>query len=295
MTTAPPVMSRFMLTIASAGLIDRPPVSKVMPLPTSTTWRCLAALALPGCSRARISRGGVAEAWPTPRMPPKPLGLEPLSSHTVSARPVSSASATAWSASQGGFLTLEGTVARHPRPPAGAADRDRTVQRPARPVVGDAGEHDPAQPAGAPVALGAPGGSANDPSIAPTTNASRPSVGRQRRDRRRDRVAVAGGPGQRRAGAAEVVRAAARRPRPAAPSGARHSRGRPAAPGPTVTSPALPVAVVSSRTPSRSMPELVADLGGAGAEQHGVAVGVTGRTGTATASTPTDGVRAQAR
>ena len=36
-TTAPPVMSRFMLTIASPGLIDRPPVSKVMPLPTSTT------------------------------------------------------------------------------------------------------------------------------------------------------------------------------------------------------------------------------------------------------------------
>jgi hypothetical protein len=37
MTTAPPVMSRFMLTIDSPGLIDSPPESKVMPLPTSTT------------------------------------------------------------------------------------------------------------------------------------------------------------------------------------------------------------------------------------------------------------------
>jgi hypothetical protein len=37
MTTAPPVMSRFMLIIASPGLIERPPVSKVIPLPTRTT------------------------------------------------------------------------------------------------------------------------------------------------------------------------------------------------------------------------------------------------------------------
>ena len=37
MTTAPPVMSRFMFTIDSPGLMDSPPVSKVMPLPTITT------------------------------------------------------------------------------------------------------------------------------------------------------------------------------------------------------------------------------------------------------------------
>ena len=37
MTTPPPVMSRFMVVIESAGLMDRPPESKVMPLPTSTT------------------------------------------------------------------------------------------------------------------------------------------------------------------------------------------------------------------------------------------------------------------
>ena len=37
MTTAPPLMSRFMVRMPSAGLMDRPPVSNVMPLPTSTT------------------------------------------------------------------------------------------------------------------------------------------------------------------------------------------------------------------------------------------------------------------
>ena len=64
-TTAPPVMSRFMLTIASPGLIDRPPVSKVMPLPTSTTVRRLAAGLRRACSRAGSAAAGVAEAWPT--------------------------------------------------------------------------------------------------------------------------------------------------------------------------------------------------------------------------------------
>ena len=39
MTVAPPDMSVFIAIMPSLGLIDRPPVSKVMPLPTSTTWR----------------------------------------------------------------------------------------------------------------------------------------------------------------------------------------------------------------------------------------------------------------
>ena len=38
-TTAAPVMSRFIATIDWPGLIESPPLSKVMPLPTSTTWR----------------------------------------------------------------------------------------------------------------------------------------------------------------------------------------------------------------------------------------------------------------
>ena len=35
-TAAPPLMSRFMVSMLSLGLMSRPPVSKVMPLPTST-------------------------------------------------------------------------------------------------------------------------------------------------------------------------------------------------------------------------------------------------------------------
>ena len=42
-TTAPPVMSRFIVDIASPGLIESPPVSKVMPLPTRTTRGALRA------------------------------------------------------------------------------------------------------------------------------------------------------------------------------------------------------------------------------------------------------------
>ncbi len=34
-TAAPPAMSSFICSIFSAGLIEMPPVSKVMPLPTS--------------------------------------------------------------------------------------------------------------------------------------------------------------------------------------------------------------------------------------------------------------------
>jgi hypothetical protein len=40
-TTPAPVMSRFISIMLSRGLIDRPPVSKVMPLPTRTTCGAL--------------------------------------------------------------------------------------------------------------------------------------------------------------------------------------------------------------------------------------------------------------
>ncbi len=37
MTAPPPLMSRFIVSMPSLGLMSRPPLSKVMPLPTSTT------------------------------------------------------------------------------------------------------------------------------------------------------------------------------------------------------------------------------------------------------------------
>ena len=36
-TAPPPLMSRFIVSMLSLGLMSRPPLSKVMPLPTSTT------------------------------------------------------------------------------------------------------------------------------------------------------------------------------------------------------------------------------------------------------------------
>ena len=67
-------MSVFIGTIASRGLIERPPVSKVMPLPTTTTCR-------PPAVARRVastvtSRGDDAEPAPTARMPAEALGGE---------------------------------------------------------------------------------------------------------------------------------------------------------------------------------------------------------------------------
>ncbi len=68
-TAAPPAMSVFMSFIDADGFSDRPPLSKVMPLPTSTTWR----VAPVGAYSIVIRQGGLTEPWPTARMPPKPI------------------------------------------------------------------------------------------------------------------------------------------------------------------------------------------------------------------------------
>ena len=65
MAAAPP-MSDFIVSIDFGGLSDRPPESKVMPLPTNTT----VLVACGGAYSSRTSRGGFTEPWPTPRMPP---------------------------------------------------------------------------------------------------------------------------------------------------------------------------------------------------------------------------------
>ena len=59
----------------SRGLIEMPPVSKVMPLPTSTT--CGRAPAA-GCQRSSTRRGPLAEPPPTARIPPKPSAASRL-------------------------------------------------------------------------------------------------------------------------------------------------------------------------------------------------------------------------
>ena len=93
----------------SRGLIEMPPVSNVMPLPTSTTCR----VAPGGCQDSSTRRGGVAEPPPTARMPPKPSAASCSGSRTVTVRPGRvAASATTWSANQAGFFIDDGVLVR---------------------------------------------------------------------------------------------------------------------------------------------------------------------------------------
>ena len=67
-TAAAPPMSEVMWCMLAAGLIEMPPVSNVMPLPTSATF--LAFLSSPPRCVSRTRRGGRDEPLPTPTMPP---------------------------------------------------------------------------------------------------------------------------------------------------------------------------------------------------------------------------------
>ena len=69
MTLAAPAMSPFMLVMLEAGLMLRPPESKVTPLPTRA--RC--AFAPFGAHDSLTSLDGEAEESPTLRMPPQPI------------------------------------------------------------------------------------------------------------------------------------------------------------------------------------------------------------------------------
>ena len=69
-TAAPPAMSSFIRSMPSAGLIEMPPVSNVMPLPTSpSTGRRRRA---GGSWRITISRGGSLLPRATPSSRPMP-------------------------------------------------------------------------------------------------------------------------------------------------------------------------------------------------------------------------------
>ena len=79
-TAAPPAMSSFIRSMPSAGLIEMPPVSKVMPLPTRPSTGAAGA---PGGSwRSTIMRGGSALPRATP------------SSRPICSRAISSSSRT---------------------------------------------------------------------------------------------------------------------------------------------------------------------------------------------------------
>ena len=87
-TAAAPAMSDFISHMPCAGLIDTPPVSKVMPLPTSATGpgECRT-----GCSRTGPAGAGPPNPDPTARIPPNPPSRSASSSSTSTARPASCA------------------------------------------------------------------------------------------------------------------------------------------------------------------------------------------------------------
>src|SRR5665648_1025431 len=78
-TAAAPAMSSFIVTMPLAGLIDSPPESNVIPLPTIATER----LARAGAQLSRTRRGGRTEPCPTATRPPYPPATSALSSSTV--------------------------------------------------------------------------------------------------------------------------------------------------------------------------------------------------------------------
>ena len=119
-TAAAPPMSDFIHSMDFGGLSERPPESKVMPLPTR--WTVVFALRVV-CSR-RTSRGGRDEPSPTPRMPPYPPASSAASSSTSTFTPCGSTAARAASASAAGG-----------RWPGGRFTRSRAVRTPAARAV----------------------------------------------------------------------------------------------------------------------------------------------------------------
>ena len=107
-TVAAPAMSDFISGMEAGCLRDRPPESKVMPLPTRATRE----RARRGAQVTRTRRGGRAEPRPTPTMPPKPPSSSAASSRTSASRPAASARASARAAKTAGVRRLGGSSTR---------------------------------------------------------------------------------------------------------------------------------------------------------------------------------------
>ena len=102
---AAPAMSSFIVCMEEPGLMESPPESKVMPLPTSARWPVA-----PGGSYVRLtSRGGASEPAPTPRMPPQRSLARRFSSQIVTLT-VSPAWASIASANAGGRRSPGGVL-----------------------------------------------------------------------------------------------------------------------------------------------------------------------------------------
>ena len=81
-TVHAPVLSIFISSIRSAGLMLMPPESKQTPLPTSARWRPASSLSPSSPARMTIIRGGLSLPCPTARNIPMPMSLARFSSMT---------------------------------------------------------------------------------------------------------------------------------------------------------------------------------------------------------------------
>ena len=251
-TTAPPVMSRFMLTIASAGLMERPPVSKVIPLPTRTRCGGLAG-ALRGCvlELDQPRRGG--RALPDAEDAAEAVGLELLDVPDLGLEPGLLGEQDGLVGQPLRVLDVGRDRCQHPGAPAGAADRERPVERPGQVgVVGYAGEDDLPDRR----VLGSPRARGGRRTSRASARRRTPRARRRARSRgsRWRRCSGRGSPGRARRRPVGSLRRAARRPRRGAPSAGRGSPSRRAGSAPRRPHRPCPVASCSSSTPRRSRP-----------------------------------------
>ena len=219
MTTAPPVMSRFMVIIASAGL-DRQAAGVEGDALADQHDRGRT----PARRWAARSRAGSAAAgWPRPgrrrgcRRSPRAASSRLVPDRDARGRP-RRRPAAACSASQAGFLRFDGHRGQRPGAPAGAAQR-RWRARSSASALRRRRRARPAPPA-PPACSRGPSErqwKPKEPSIAPTTKASRPRRAATGGDRGGDAVAVPGGAGRARRRRGAGRSGAARRHRPGAP------------------------------------------------------------------------------
>ena len=108
-TAAAPDISNFMSHMPSEPLMEMPPESNVMPLPTRTTGR---SSGLPPVCSSTMTLGGSALPCATARMVRMPRSAIPVSSMTSHFSPTLAAICCARSASPAGVRSFPGAVAR---------------------------------------------------------------------------------------------------------------------------------------------------------------------------------------
>ena len=110
-TVHAPILSIFISSIRSAGLMLMPPESKQTPFPTIARWRPRASFSPGPPERMTIIRGGLSLPRPTAMNIPIPISVACSGPMTSMKRPFASASARASSARTAGLTSFEARLA----------------------------------------------------------------------------------------------------------------------------------------------------------------------------------------